>query len=257
MLSLRTPIGLGAALSASLAASLLSGSPVQATPFTGNAPPAVDCVGQTGATIFSQGFACIIGDKVYSSFLNISGSPALDTAFFSFTNNAPNFSISIIPVPGTNFLPGLYEFGYSMTVFDAVASGQRIKSISTGATSSAQPTPPNPAYTQTLQATPTLVIAGEGDLGGVILATETRTNGNSPVNSGAINFTTPVVSADFISTLAVGNQAGNFVSNFNNSVIQLNAPPRGETVPGPLPILGAAAAFGMSRKLRRRIRQIA
>ncbi|MCP9931697.1 hypothetical protein KBY82_12990 [Cyanobium sp. AMD-g] len=50
-------------------------------------------------------------------------------------------------------------------------------------------------------------------------------------------------------------QGQTFVSVVNNSFIQRprQAPP--DAVPGPLPILGAAAAFGVSRKLRARIRK--
>jgi hypothetical protein len=35
----------------------------------------------------------------------------------------------------------------------------------------------------------------------------------------------------------------------------LQPPPSGTGVPGPLPVLGAAAAFGFSRKLRKRIKR--
>jgi hypothetical protein len=132
-------------------------------------------------------------------------------------------------------------------------SGERIKASSNSASSSAQGTG-NPRYVQTLEATPTSV--SSWPLGAIKVASETR-SGTRTTNSGTIDFDTLVISAVF-STLAVATDGsnGNFVSNVNNLVIQPNGPPTGDSVPGPLPILGTGAAFGLSRKPRSRIIQI-
>jgi hypothetical protein len=43
------------------------------------------------------------------------------------------------------------------------------------------------------------------------------------------------------------------INSFQNSFTQLEGPADPETVPGPLPLLGAGAAFGFSRRLRTRV----
>jgi hypothetical protein len=43
------------------------------------------------------------------------------------------------------------------------------------------------------------------------------------------------------------------VNSFQNSFTQVEGPADQETVPGPLPLLGAGAAFGFSRRLRTRV----
>ncbi|WP_216901822.1 hypothetical protein [Synechococcus sp. CCY 9618] len=238
-------------------ASFLSGSPARANPIPGNAPPAEQCAVQSGDTIFSQNYSCIIGGNVYSSFVNKSDSEVLRFATYTFTDSAPFFTISVSPQQGDSFVPGSdYEFAYSMTVFDAIGTGNRIASISTGATPDRNST--NPSFLQILDAFPTLVAPGEGPLGDPIIASVIRVNGGPAIETPGF-FGTPVISADFVSFLSVDDEPDNSVSSFNNTVIRLDAPPQppGESVPGPLPILGAGAAFGMSRKLRRRIRQTA
>ena len=48
------------------------------------------------------------------------------------------------------------------------------------------------------------------------------------------------------------------ITNFGSIIVQNQAfTPPGNSVPGPLPILGAGAAFGFSRKLRRLVKQAA
>lgn len=47
-----------------------------------------------------------------------------------------------------------------------------------------------------------------------------------------------------------------FNVNFFTATLVTTPPPTTSSVPGPLPLLGAAAAFGYSRKLRQRIRLI-
>jgi hypothetical protein len=77
--------------------------------------------------------------------------------------------------------------------------------------------------------------------------TLTSTNG-APVSS---QFTVPVTSTSvstFFSTTGTG-AINSFIVEFTSG----NPVPPPSLVPGPLPILGAGAAFGFSRRLRRRI----
>jgi hypothetical protein len=43
------------------------------------------------------------------------------------------------------------------------------------------------------------------------------------------------------------------INSFQNSFTQITRDPQEESVPGPLPLLGAGAAFGFSRRLRTRV----
>ena len=83
---------------------------------------------------------------------------------------------------------------------------------------------------------------------------------NSLVNpSGAGLFFANTLSATFKQTFAATAGPGQGPSTINSFGIQFaqNNPSTDTSVPGPLPILGAGAAFGMSRKLRSRIKQVA
>jgi hypothetical protein len=252
MLSLRSPIGLGAALSASLAASFLSAAPAQAQVFnapSGGFPGGVEgtavvaqCGNGTvaGTTIFSGSFACQIGDKIYSNFfLTTDSNGALGNAAFLFQNVGANHTLAAFGA----FLPGTYKFGYTMTVFDAINSGQSLASIRNDALNSAVGDNV-PAWTKTLTAL----------TNGPTITTESSRAGLNQFDDGPQSFpiaAQPVV-ADFISELFVDNLPNNFTPGFSDTVTQKFAD---ESVPGPLPILGAAAAFGFSRKLRSRIKQ--
>lgn len=252
MLSLRSPIGLGAALSASLAASFLSATPAQAQVFnapSGGFPGGVEGTAVVAAcgndfvkasTIFSGSFACQIGDKIYSDFfLTNDTSGALSNANFLFQNIGANHSLSAFGA----FIPGTYTFGYTMTVFDALNTGQSLASIRNDALNSAIG-PGVPAWTKTLTAL----------TNGPTITTESSRAGLNQFDDGPVSFPVaaqPIV-ADFISELIVDNIPNNFTPGINDTVTQKFAD---DTVPGPLPILGAAAAFGFSRKLRSRIKQ--
>ncbi len=254
MLSLRTPIGLGAALSASLAASFLSASPAQAQAVqapSGGFPGGIEGTAVVSAcsdtfvaatTIFSGSFACQIGDKIYSNFfLTTDTSGALAKSNFLFQNVGANHSLSAFGA----FIPGTYKFGYTMTVFDALNSGQALASIRNDALNSAIGAG-IPAWTKTLTAFTS----------GPTITTESSRAGLNQFDDGPVSFASAVqpTSADFISELFVDNLPSNFTPGINDTVTQKFAD---ESVPGPLPILGAAAAFGFSRKLRSRIKQTA
>jgi hypothetical protein len=253
MLTLRTPIGLGAALSASLAASLLSAAPAQANtqaPGGTEFPGAADgsamvqaCSTSLGSTIFTDGFACQKGDKIYSSFFIIEDTNnALLSSEFLFSNIGNTHTLT----GSGEFLAGTYEFGYTMTIFDSIASGNRLSSIRNDALNSANGDPNLvPAWTKTLTAS----------TDAATIVTEASRAGLVETDTGNIAFADAVepTSANFISLLVIDNLPENGTTAFSDTVTQKFAD--GETVPGPLPILGAAAAFGFSRKLRTRIKQ--
>lgn len=84
------------------------------------------------------------------------------------------------------------------------------------------------------------------------------TSGNTPAfnNPSADSFFAPgVTSAVFTQTFSVGGGINNAVANSLGVTLVQQRP--STEVPGPLPILGAGAAFGLSRKMRRRIKQAA
>lgn len=62
---------------------------------------------------------------------------------------------------------------------------------------------------------------------------------------GPVNFSSPLTSSDIVLTWNNGASTASGTSFF----VSLEAP---STVPGPLPLLGAASAFGFARKLRKR-----
>ncbi len=85
------------------------------------------------------------------------------------------------------------------------------------------------------------------------LTVTTTQAGNPVVNvDGLKSFVIAVqpVSADFVSTLVVNTLPNGLVTGMHDTVIQKFDP---ESIPDPLPILGAAA-FGFSRKLHSRIK---
>ncbi len=246
MLSLRSPMSLGVALGAGLVVSALTGLPAQAqqNPCGSGFIP--------GSTIFTSGFSCFIGDKLYSNFaLDTDTTGQLATSSFSFgqtifPGQADNYRFSAV-IPG-GYNPGIYVVGYTVTVLNAGVSGQRISSIRSASLSDQQPIGGVPAWTKTLE-------ANAPSISQEILYS-TNQSGNTINVPPPSSFSEGVTTANFISTLIVG--PGTVANSFSDSIIQnqSTAPPS-SAVPGPLPILGASAAFGMSRKLRRRIKQTA
>jgi len=166
---------------------------------------------------------CTSGDKIYSN--------------FSFTNFAQTSALSVtdsdaqhtFSASGLNFVAGTTA-SYSYTV--AIADGNPNASFlayRTGATSSDVVTPL--ASTKTLVGTPNGDASTSTD--GVVgnLVTYDPTIGGPVVFTGSINVT-----------------GGRMDVITDTLVQQVNTPP--SATPGPLPILGAAAAFGSVRKLR-------
>ena len=88
----------------------------------------------------------------------------------------------------------------------------------------------------------TFTVAGVNSTSGVMT--------NSSVAPGTIMYGSPLSTDTFTATL--NGISGGGVQVVNSSYSAVMAPMT--AVPGPLPLLGAGAAFGFSRKLRRRIK---
>jgi hypothetical protein len=176
---------------------------------------------------------CEVGDKTYYGF----ETSTIDTAAtVSFFNIDPFHTITVQAPNMMAFMPGTdYMLKYKMKLTDSTSS-LRIKSFSTGATTSA----PGTNWTKMLTGT-SITPAG-----GAVATAVTSPTATSP-NVASVP---PSLDISFESKLTVGNQ---FVTSFTDSVQQAPI----DQTPAPLPILGAGAAFGFSRKLRRRLRGLA
>jgi len=166
---------------------------------------------------------CISGDKIYSNFefTGFAGSTAL-----SVTDSGPQHTFS---ASGLNFGVGS-NATYKYTV--AIAPGNPNASFlayRTGATTSDVFTPL--ASTKTLTGTP------NGDVSTGINETSGNLVTYAPTIGGPVAFTG-----------SINVTAGRMDVITDTLVQQVNTPP--SATPGPLPILGAAAAFGSVRKLR-------
>ena len=168
---------------------------------------------------------CTSGDKIYSNFSFTGFAP---TTGLSVTDSGPQHTLS---ANGLNFGAGSIA-SYSYTV--AIAPGNPNSSFlayRTGATTSDVFNPLD--STKTLTGTPNGGVSTGIDDNVGNLVTYSPTIGGPVVFTGGINVT------------------GGRMDVFTDTLVQqVNLPPASAT-PGPLPILGAAAAFGSVRKLRR------
>jgi len=167
---------------------------------------------------------CISGDKIYSDF-----------SFTGFDTNTTNLSITNSGLQHTFSASGL-NFGvgtnasYSYTV--AIAPGNPNASFlgyRTAATTSDAFAP--------LVSTKTLIGTPNGDASTAINEAVGNVVLYSPTIGGPVSFTGSM------------NVTGGRMDVFTDTLVQQIQVP----VPGPLPILGAAAAFGYSRRLRKRL----
>jgi hypothetical protein len=164
---------------------------------------------------------CASGDKIYSDF---QFSPNWNnTATFGFTDNNDEHTFSGASL---GLLPGTYTYSYKV----AIVGSNEFLAYRTGAATSSITLPLS--STKTLTGTPN---------GVTVTATDSS---SSSVYTYAPTVAGPV---DFTSTINV--TAGRLDVITDSLVQQLNNPP--SAVPAPFPILGAAAAFGSVRKLRK------
>jgi hypothetical protein len=166
---------------------------------------------------------CSVTDKVFSNF---SFTDFKDSSIFSVTASGLQHTFS---ASGLNFTPGaVASYSYLVTITDPDYGFERYR---TSATSSEQTEPL--MGTKTLTGNPAGIditsIAVNTTIGNVVIYPEAEPG--------------PVV---FTGTI---NVDGGRMDVFTDSISQTFNP-----VPGPLPVLGAAASFGWTRRLRKRIR---
>jgi hypothetical protein len=184
-------------------------------------------------TLFGAGFECIAGDKIYSNFNTPSAALASAAPEFTIADNDPFHTLTA----EHNFTGGAYSFFYTVALDLTQDPNRTFLEFNTDFTLTGFLNPPQ------LDGTKILQVASVG----TSTATK-RVPGVSPGNS--VLFGPGVTSATFFSSLTV--TPGSLVTNFSDTLLQST---RSTSVPGPLPILGAAAAFSFSRKLRRRVKQ--
>lgn len=195
---------------------------------------AVDpCSGSySSATVFGGSFTCQAGDKIYSNFTDPVNLPGNFT--LSITDEDPFHILSTL---GT-FNTGSYSFSYTVAVDTVLAPDRYISLYNTDFQLAGSPPPGTPVGTKTLQATSPAAA----------VASAVRLNGTAPSPSVFLPVGTQTVDFDWGFTVLAGQTA----TGTTDTIFQAEP---SDSVPGPLPIVGAAAAFGFSRKLRNRIKQ--
>ena len=173
------------------------------------------------ADVSASGFSCQLGDKIYSDFI-FSG---LTSGSFVFTNPLANFHT--FEAQSLGLAAGFSgSYSYKVTIDPASAPAYKFLNFSTSTTVN------NVGSGVISSKILTDGVNSVASVNGVDAPVYTY----SPTNSGPINFG---------SNLSVTQ---GLLTQFTDTVTQ--AP---QDVPGPLPIFGAAAAFGFSRQLRRKI----
>lgn len=193
---------------------LAAGSPAKAQLQT--------CTAFFESQLEAEGFACQIGDKIYDQF-NFNGLTSPGTSVFAFTETGTQHTLS---GAGLNATSG-FTYSYRMRV--ATPSPFLLYQYVTDAAGSAGAG----SFSKTLTA------AGQG--------TSTFNSGGGLAN--IVTFSVATQESTFTGTVTVAN--GGRVDTITDSLSQIL--PSDVPVPGPLPIVGAGVAFGMSRRLRSRI----
>jgi hypothetical protein len=170
------------------------------------------------------GFSTTVGDKIYSDFVISANFNGTDQV--SIGDGGANHTISVQNAAGWDV--GTYDFTYKVTVIGGNTFDQY------AASSSSSIFNPTPAGSLTLSA---------GGVPNPISGT---------VNGGLIGPATYGVKPTFDTFTNQLIVTAGKVTSFDNTLTQTFDD--NTRVPGPLPILGAGAAFGFSRKLRKRIK---
>jgi len=180
------------------------------------------------------GTPCQVRDKIYTITEAALADFAPDDTVLQIAQSTFNpFSHSIKLSNVGGFQPGPFDFNYNVSVVSG--SNLYIKEWFT----SAEPVAPAPTS-------------------GYTVATTANATSGSVVFPGTgitsiISLPGTPTSVDFTNLVTVDSlKAG--PNGFTNTITQA---PFSSKVPGPLPLLGAGAAFGFSRKLRARIKSIA
>lgn len=216
-------------------AALLSAHPANAA-VTG-------CAGQSiGTALWSDisgtaNFTCTVGDKIYSNFTYTSTVNEFGAGLTSGIDPMDQFSFSTIG--GGGFIHNLNVQSVNSYVNTKVTLNYTVAMV-----------PPSVNLFDKYTAN----ITGDVDttwalsLAATYAASPSSTAGYPALGQAAttpkLAFNPNVTSSTFSNTLYASN-SGAGITQFANRLEQ--------RVPGPLPILGAGAAFGFSRKLRRRV----
>jgi len=187
------------------------------------------------AQLTTPGFACYEGDKIYSEFSGFGG--IAPSAGFTFTISGAESTFS---GTGLNFTGSSFNYAYKVSLFNPLL-GQAFKTYNTNAAGSSTSAILN--YTKELSTIAPGVVTGPS------ISPHGTTGGGSLVNFGPGE----VGPLYFSSNLTLTSGKIDKITDTLNQVKDPFAP----EVPGPLPLLGAGAAFGFSRRLRSRIKQAA
>jgi hypothetical protein len=196
--------------------------------------------------IQASGFTCTIGDKIYSDFTFTAVKNLSTSTVFSGVLPNDQFSFSTIGAPGlihnlniqsaNSFQNAIVSLGYTVTRASGTNEFRRYSGNITGDTDSTwalRVAATNAGSTPSQTQVPLYPNLGQS------------------ATTPNINFNSDTITSDFMNTL-IADENGAGVTQFSNRLEQMvDVPP---AVPGPLPLVGAAAAFGFSRKLRNRIK---
>ncbi len=169
---------------------------------------------------------------------------------FTFTLN--EFT-GFIPTDSISFSnPTTADFAFSLNSDTPWVSGSKVLKYSVA------PLSPKllKGYTSGMSAAGTNPKAGTFTIAGAAGdAVSTLTNSNA--TNSEVFYPVPNVLTIDTFTATLGSISGNGIQSVQGYVMSSDPVPPSSGVPGPLPILGAGAAFGFSRKLRNRIKAAA
>lgn len=181
----------------------------------------------TLAEISAGGFNCQLGDKIYSDF-SFTG---FSSGTFVFTNPIPTFhtfqgqALGLGPSTAASYT-------YKVSIDSVISPTAKFRNFST---------------------TTAVSDIGNGSISTKSLANQSM---NTVVSSNGVNSATytysPTTTTPIIFTSDISVTEGLLTQFTDVLQQQMNTP-----APGPLPILGAGAAFGLSRQLRKRIKSAA
>jgi len=264
----RTANGLAkaAALSVFAAAGLILASPGSAEAAACNATPGTT-TSYSIADLTAGGFGCTIGDKTYSNFTfntGISNANKLKSGSFTFSIDPSSFD-HIFSGSGLNYSGTGFNYQYQVALTADAPIGQEFKAFNTGYSGSST-TSSSYKFKKVMAAYTTggALISG-GTLGGnrsnaqvtaqnVVATVPGIGSINGVVTDGPYTFAGGEIGPIVFKNTVTRSAAGGRIDVITDSITQLITPGQTTGAPAPLPILGAGAALGLSRKLRRRIK---
>jgi len=239
-LSIRAAKGLSQAAALSVVA---AAGAILAGPSTAQAAPLAAC-GSASYTIaqLTSGFSCYIGDKSYSNFA-FNGLP---TGNFSFTKDSLNGDHTFSGA-GLNYSGAGFTYEYKVSLYNPPV-GQEFLKFNTSFAGSSTITS---SYKKVLEA---YASNGTTLLNAVTAQNQVIGSNNVVISDGPASFAAgevgPVIFKNTVTRLADASR----MDTITDSITQKLEETTTTETPGPLPLLGAGVAFGMSRKLRSRIK---